>query len=404
MKKRIVIIISFLCFLLVTPVNASEGLELFSEYAYLVDPKTDIVYIDQKSDQKIYPASMTKILTVSLALEKIKDIHEEVMIEQIDLDGLFEAEASVAGFYAGEKVTYEDLLYGALLPSGADACNALARLTYGNQETFVNAMNSKAESLQLANTHFENVTGLHDDHHYTTVQEMSVILEEALKNPEFVKIFEARTYQDSKRKHTWNSSLQRAYLQKNIDITHIDGAKSGFTDEAELTLASTMTIDGHQLILVTAYAKGQYTQNHVKDAVSVYTYMNQNYHQVKIYQENDQLHDYWIIKTFEMPYHYMIDEDLTLLLDKSIDKNDLDITEDTQSLLLAPLTKGEQLGTITMTLHDKQIYVYTMILNEDIPMNPLAMGLLILLLLFLVLTIIHLFYKVKKIKRKKSRL
>ena len=171
MKKIITCMITMIVCLGIVPVHASENFQvsLHSKYAYLYDQETQMVYLDQKSQDKIYPASMTKILTVSLALDKIPDIHEKVRITQADLDGLFEAGATIAGFYAGELVTYEDLLYGALLPSGADACNALARLTYGSTDGMVMAMNQLVEQLNLKNSHFMNVTGLHHNEHYTTV-------------------------------------------------------------------------------------------------------------------------------------------------------------------------------------------------------------------------------------------
>ena len=116
MKKVIAILITFILCLQIIPVSASDSFQvtLHSQYAYLYDQQTSMVYLDQGSREKIYPASMTKILTVSLALDKIEDIHEKVRVTDEDLKGLYEAGASVAGFYAGELVTYEDLLYGAL--------------------------------------------------------------------------------------------------------------------------------------------------------------------------------------------------------------------------------------------------------------------------------------------------
>ncbi len=396
MKKIIVVIIWVLCFFSVNSVYAYDDLDLdlYSQYAYLVDPQTDIVYIDQQSDEKIFPASMTKILTVSLALEKIDNLQEEVTITQLDLNGLFESGASVAGFYSGEVVTYEDLLYGALLPSGADACNALARLTYGDMTSFVEAMNQQAANLNLQNTHFVNATGLHDDQHYTTVKEMAIILEYALQNAEFVKIFETQQYQSSNGVHQWSSTLRRASLQQNIDISNIDGAKSGFTDEAQLTLASTMTIDGHQLILVTAYAQGQYSQNNVKDAVAVYQYMNDNYHNVTIYQKDENIYDYWILRTFQLPYHYIMSENLSLLLEQDISYEDLDISIQAQSIQIAPLEKGQSLGKVIIQYQDQILYEYQITLNENISTHIVATIILYGIVLLLILIIICVILKI----------
>lgn len=398
--KRIVqmICVCFITLLSIQNTSANSSLQLTSEYAYLIDPQTEIVYINQKGDEKIYPASMTKILTVSLALEKIADLDEKVIIEQADFAGLAEMGASVAGFYVGERVTYRDLLYGALLPSGADACQALARLTYGNVSTFVEAMNQKIKDLDLKQTHFCNVTGLHEDNHYTTPKEMAMILEYALQNEEFVHIFEARTYQSSKGNHTWDSALQRAQ-NSNIDVSFINGAKSGFTYEAELTLASTMTIDTHQLILVTAYAKGQYTQNHIKDAVLVYQYMQENYHHVVIYKKDEEIEDYWFMHTFYFDYSYHMPQELALLVDKNISRDDLNVSIMTQKIRMAPINKGEQLGLMTISYDKDMIYQYPMILDKTIPLDVTFMIIFYGCLVVIMIMILSVGYKTVKKKR-----
>lgn len=128
MKKIVSSLIAcLLIFLSIQPIHAytNINIELYSQYAYLYDRDTSLVYMEKKSNEKIYPASMTKILTVSLALDYITDLQEVVTIKQADFKGVVEEGATVAGLFPGEKVTYEDLLYGALLPSGADACQAL---------------------------------------------------------------------------------------------------------------------------------------------------------------------------------------------------------------------------------------------------------------------------------------
>lgn len=350
----------------------SIQIQLHSQFAYLYDRETDLVYYEKKSDEKIFPASMTKIVTVSLALEKIDNLLETVTIQASDLKGLAESHATVAGFYAGEQVTYEDLIYGALLPSGADACYALARLTYGSQSNMVAAMNQRVNELNLKNTHFMNVTGLHDEKHYTTVHEMAILLNSALSNPEFVKVFEARKHTSSKGNHQWISSLQRGKEYKNIDIGKIDGGKSGFTDEAQLTFASTMTIDHHQVILVTAYAKGQYTQNNVQDAATVCQYMNDNFHQIIFYKKDEEIQNYWIKKSLDFQYNLKAPEEISILCEKNITKSDIDLTIDSPTFIEAPIQKGDSLGNITFQYDNQTLYNYSLQATEMIESSILA--------------------------------
>lgn len=348
----------------IQPVYAKENLQLHSEYAYLYDPQTSLVYIDQKSQEKIYPASMTKILTVSLAIEKIENIHEKVRVAYDDLKGLIAQGASTAGFYEGELVTYEDLLYGALLPSGADACQTLGRLLFGSTDQMVEAMNQKVQELNLKNTHFANVTGLHDDNHYTTSQEMALILSDALAHESFVKIFESRTYTSSNQRLTWISSLQRAVELKNIDTSVLDGGKSGYTDEAQLTFASTMTIDGHQLILVTAKADGQRTQNHANDAVSVYRYMNANYKNYIIYKKDEDIHSYWVLHSWDFYRTYQALEDMSILVEKSIVTDDIQKQFTGDSFFIAPFNAGGQIGIVKVIYQNNVLYQYPLVMQE----------------------------------------
>lgn len=364
MKKIASLLCLFILFVTIQPVQAKE-IQLFSKYYYLYDRSNEMVYLDEKSDEKIYPASMTKILTVSLALDKIPDIHQKVTITSQDIDGLLALQATTAGFYVGEQVTYEDLLYGALLPSGADACLALSRLTYGSTKQMVAAMNQKVKSLGLTHSHFQNVTGLHDENHYTTVKDMAQILNHALSNKEFVKVFNAREYTSSSNHH-WISSLQRGKEYKGIDISHIDGGKSGFTDEAQLTFASTMTIDHHQLILVTAYAKGQHSQNHVKDAVHVCDYMTKNFHEIVLYKKYETIQDYWIFPSFQFQYHYPAYQHISLLVSRDISKKDLKFEIEGKNYLLLPQHKNQQIGKLKVQYQQKTIYEYPLILTHDI--------------------------------------
>lgn len=403
MKKLIKsIFIVFILFSQISPVVAAQSpVNLYSQYAYLYDPETTLVYIDQKSDEKIYPASMTKILTVSLALEKIQNLKETIVITKQDYNGVIEEGATTAGFAIGEKVTYEDLLYGALLPSGAEACQALARLTYGSIEKFVEAMNEKVKALELQNTHFMNVTGLHHEHHYTTTHEMALILNHALNNKEFVKVFEARKYKSSNGKHNWISSLQRGKDYKNIDISHIDGGKSGYTDEAQLTFASTMTIDNHQLILVTAKAEGIYTQNHVRDVVSVYQYMNEHFHQVVFYQENEAIKSYWLLKSLQLQYTLKAKQPISILVEKSINNNNIEKEIVDHMFLFAPLKKGDSLGKMTIRYQGNAIYEYPLVVLENIESPLLAQVLYYAVTIGVPVALIGIF-SIKIYKRKRS--
>lgn len=393
MKKIITILtICLVCLLQITNTQALDQLNLNSEYAYLFDKTTGLTYYEKDSDSQIYPASMTKVLTVYTALQKIKNVNDSVVITQEHLKGLAEAGASVAGFSVGEKLTYQDLLYGALLPSGADACQALAELTYGTNEKFVEAMNKQCQDWGLSHTHFVNTTGLHDIQHYTTAREMAKIVSHALDNQTLKKVFETKQYTSSNKKHTWKSIIQRGQ-ESGVDVSNLTGAKSGFTDEAQLTMASTMNVEKHELILVTAYAQGQRSNKHLKDASNVYHYMMNNYHSYELFKQNGEIGQSFVLQSFAGIHTFVCDDGMTLLMSNDINENQIEINKKIPRFLFAPIEKGEEVGTVQVITDGIVLYEYPVTVNYAIHTNIVEIVIFYALGIGIPLTIIVLLYK-----------
>lgn len=251
--------------------------ELKSGYAVLVDLKSGKVIAKKKSEEKIYPASLTKIMTAVVAIESAKDLDQTIRVPHDFFPELYSQNASMAGFLPGEEVRYIDLLYGVMLPSGADACMALAEDISGSEKEFVQQMNKKAQKLGMKGTHFTNVTGLHDAEHYATVRDLAVLLEYALKNETFREVFTSGKYVvPSSVQHpdgmTFYSTMFQELDSAGVNGGEILGGKTGYTKEAGLCLASYAKINGTGYILVTAKADGTHHTEpfHVQDAISVY--------------------------------------------------------------------------------------------------------------------------------------
>ena len=225
---------------------------------------------------KIYPASMTKMMTAILAIEKIKDLDEEVTLTGGVFAGLGQLDASQAGFQQGETVTYRDLLYGVLLPSGAECCRAVAFKVSGSENAFVELMNRKAAQLGMKDTHFRDSTGLHDPEHYSTVYDMAILLKYCLRNKTFRKVIETPYYDvGSTNVHPdgigfW-STLFRNLNDPSVTGGKILGGKTGYTDDAGHCLASYAEIEGKEYILVTAAAPAEIGETpHITDALMIY--------------------------------------------------------------------------------------------------------------------------------------
>ena len=171
----------------------------------------------------------------------------------------------------------KDLLYGVLLPSGAECCLAFADRISGSEEEFVSLMNDKAQELGMKNTHFTNSTGLHDPEHYSTVEDISILLQYALKNEYFRDAFTSSRYstlpsEQHPEGFTFHSTIFKYMDSTEVTGGEILGGKTGYTEEAGLCLASLAQVNGKEYILVTAKANGthQTEQFHILDAINVY--------------------------------------------------------------------------------------------------------------------------------------
>ena len=227
----------------------------------LVDVQSGTVLAEKGMDEKIYPASMTKVMTLLVAAENLPDLDATFTMTQAIIDPLYLAGASMAGYVNGETVTMRDLLYGAVVPSGAEATEALAQAVAGSEEAFVAMMNEKAAALGLANTHFMNTSGLHDENHYSTVREIALILQAALENETCAEILSAENYRASETEQhpdglaMTNKFLYRVHHEYSLGGAEITAAKTGYTAEAMNCCASAgKTPDGRSVICVTANA------------------------------------------------------------------------------------------------------------------------------------------------------
>lgn len=211
--------------------------------AIIIETATGRAVAARNPHTRFYPASTTKIMTLLVACENIKNYEDTFTMNLEITDPLYVAEASVAGFLNGEEITMTDLLYGLILPSGADAAIALAEKISGGEAEFVKLMNKKAEELGLTDTHFVNTSGLYDSEHYTTAYDMAVILETALQNPVCKKVLSTYRYTTSKTpQHPEGIELSATLFDymygTEPETATVLGGKTGFVNESGYCIAS----------------------------------------------------------------------------------------------------------------------------------------------------------------------
>ncbi len=256
--------------------NTSEiADDIISQSVIVINCENNQVVAARNASERCYPASTTKIMTVLTAVDHITDYNQTFTFSYEITDPFFRQEATMAGFKDQEAVNMTDMLYGAILPSGADATAGLAIKIAGSEEEFVKLMNKKASELGLKDTHFTNASGLYDSNHYTTAEDMAVIIRAAMKNELCKKILS--TYQYTTASTPQNpdgiqltSTLFSYMYGTEPEGSDILGGKTGYVGESGYCIASFGKSDGGtEYVCITL--RGQSLWPTVYDQINLYT-------------------------------------------------------------------------------------------------------------------------------------
>lgn len=236
---------------------------VISAYVMFVDIDSGEILVRREEKTRMNPASMTKILTLLVAAEHIENLDDTYTITSEIMDYCLLNDCSTAGFERGDTVTVRDLLYGTILPSGAEAAIALAEYVSGSQEEFVKLMNERLEEMGLSETtHFTNCVGVYDANHYSTAYDMAVIMEHVLANDLCREVMSARTYMTgSTASHSDGKELSNWFIRriedKDVGNGKVICAKTGYVVQSKQCAVSYGEgSSGKRYICVTAGAEG----------------------------------------------------------------------------------------------------------------------------------------------------
>ncbi len=362
MKKRILFFILIIsCFLLnFNTVYAAPA--ILSESAILIDAATGTILAQKDADKKMYPASLTKIMTAILALEsgKLTDVIT------VDDDTPHEIYGSHIALEEGEILTLKDLLYALMLPSANDAASAIAKHYGGSMENFVKMMNNKAKELGALKTNFTNPHGLHDANHYSTAADIALITRYAMENDEFRKIVSTSKYEiqatNKKDEPRFFTSLNKLIYNTGYNQIYVDGlyispyyeyatgAKTGYTPEAGNCLAATAKKDGTELIAV--IMKGVSLEMY-QDAHNLFNYGFEEYLSATLAVKNTFIKNVKLTNGDSKEISVITESDLTALVEKSSAANiKSNVYIDDISL---PIEKNQIVGKIEYTLDNEVI-------------------------------------------------
>ena len=227
-----------------TPDTAAVPDDFPSKYVVLLDMETGDVLTERGSNTVINPASMTKIMTLLVAVENITDWDASHPLDRTIADYCYSHKCSVVGYMLDEPIYAREALYGCILCSGADACLVLADLACGSHEAFVEKMNEKAAELGLSETtHFTNCIGLYDENHHCTPRDMALILKAALENDMCRQVLTTKKFQTQPTaQHPNGQALSNWFIRRIEDLDMGDvtvlAAKTGYVSESGFCAAS----------------------------------------------------------------------------------------------------------------------------------------------------------------------
>lgn len=357
MKKcKILFIIALLC-TYITNVNAfiEPDFELESEATVIYNIDYDQTIFADNGDMILYPASITKVMTSLVILEKSLHYDDEVTITKEMLAGLAAANASVMGLKEGEVITVRDLLYGLLIPSGADAANALAYYSSNQVDAFVNEMNRLANSLGCYNTHFMNPTGLDHEKNYTTANDLIIIMKEALKYDLFREIISTSTYTTAPtNKHPNGITVKSTNKLKDPTSEYFSeyilGGKTGYTKLAQRTFASYgMTSNGLSYIVVSLKAPFEgysVTSKCFKDQELIYDWLDDHFSTTTLKYSDEYFDTYNILHAFKREFDVHFSEDLNVLVDDEMSISEFRLNPRVLNQYEATIVEGQYVGYV----------------------------------------------------------
>ncbi|EMA6341427.1 D-alanyl-D-alanine carboxypeptidase family protein [Bacillus cytotoxicus] len=330
--------------------------------AIVIEQDTGKVLFEKNPNEKLPPASMTKIMTMLLIMEQV----EKGKLKLEDKVRTSEHAASMGGsqifLEPGEEMTVNEMLKGIAIASGNDASVAVAEHIAGSEEGFVNMMNKRAKELGLKNTHFQNPTGLPAKNHYSTAIDMAIIAKELMKYP-LIRKYTGK-YEDYLREDTdkkfWlvnTNKLVRFY-------PGVDGVKTGFTTEAKYCLTASAEKNGMRVISVVMGAPTSKERN--SQVTKLLDYAFGQYTTKKLYKRGEKIQTVQVGKGKKEKVDLVAADNVSLLMKKGEDMDKIKKEIIAEKKVKAPIKKGDALGTLVITKDREVLLKQTIVAKEDV--------------------------------------
>ncbi len=374
--------------------SIAEG-EIRAKAALLIDPDTEEILYARNIHERLYPASLTKIMTCLLVLEAIDDgtlTRDKVLTASETAINAVPADGSNVGIKPGEELTVEELLYCIMLSSANEGCNIFAEAVSGTIDAFVEKMNAKAAALGCEDTHFVNTNGLPDSNHYTTAWDLYLITKEARKHPDFMPLVNTAHHEVPatnlhEARSLWSTNyLICGYRTKSYLYPGAEGIKTGSTSAAGYCLVSSATKNGRGVVSVVLGAeqvervgeedgKPYKVTESFSETVRLFDWGFDNFSRQVIVTADELVCEVPVTLSQEQnAVKVHPDQEIARLLPKELEGH---LEEEMERKIThvdsveAPVTKGQVLGQMTISYNDTVYATVNLLADEDVAASPL---------------------------------
>jgi D-alanyl-D-alanine carboxypeptidase (penicillin-binding protein 5/6) len=346
------------------PANPTGGIETQAKHAFVIEVETGAVLLDKAADERMPPASMSKIMTAYVVFDMLKQGRAKLDDELPVSERAWRLQGSKMFVPIGGRIKIDDLLKGVIIQSGNDACLVLAEGLAGSEEAFVELMNQKAKEIGLKDSHFANVDGLPSPDHWMTARDLATLSIRTIQDfPEYYHYYSEMGYEYNNIQQGNRNPL----LYKGVGA---DGLKTGHTEEAGYSLTASVKREDRRIILVlgglpTMKARAQESERLIDWAF-------REFNDYKLFAAGDKVDDadVWLGSDPKVPLS--VAKDLVVTLPRR-SRKDMKVTVDYDRPIPAPVKKGQTVGKLVVTAPDVPPTEVALVAGADVDrMDPLS--------------------------------
>ncbi len=383
MGKKLICVFFCLLLLFQIPSEAYQisGFTLSAKQALLVSLDTGDILFSKGADEKVYPASLTTIMTAVLLLEQVEDLDAtNITVSKNAVNSLLGTGLAVLELKAGEVLTARQLLHCLLVCSAADAANAIAEFCAGSNEAFIQKMNEKAAALGMTNTHYSDVYGAHHSDHYTTVNDIYKLVKYALSFDAFTEATGVTRYEIP----ATNLSPERTLVTTNLMIDRTTAyyyqyakeGKTAYTDEAGRCLVNTAEYAGYRYLCIVMGCPptdeaGNRIRREFSDASNLFRWAFNNFEYKSVIDPTTPVGEASVALSWDVDHvPLLLENGLSAILPKEADASTVKVVPHLDKQVFdAPIEKGDKLGTADLYYAEEKLGTVNLVAAESVKSN-----------------------------------